>query len=255
MKLKTSVLDETHAINIGHRWLIQRKPWEPVWVKRSLAMLGKRPLMPLLKGALAEGGVAQAAAALTLLPLEYWGDSMVPFVQSAGLSLISPSQLHCPLLGDEAETNNWSDWPALIHSRGLSKSRWPLLWCLEFVKQLQPPGLDTEAAAIADGWLWATDRCMPTPMELIAIRIKEEASPGVSAEEGSLDASERTFMAIAGKIDPLDWAPINLLSIVPGELLRISYQSGRLPRRVLNHTSKLGATTWRDLLSYDRRPC
>lgn len=239
-------------VEIAHRWLVKRRTCDPEWVERDLALMGRRPLRPLWRGVPMDGGTALASAALTLLPLEHWDASMIPFIRSAGLSDIPLPQRCNPPLRDEALANGWTDWPNLIASRGISRSPSSFSWCLEFVRQLQPPGLDLEAAAIADGWFALKNRRMPSPMEILSIRIREEAACATTTKEvACLDAEERTFMAISSKFPLLNWTPEMLLSLVPEMLLRTSFQSACLPKRVLNCMQHFGARTWRDLLSYD----
>jgi len=201
-----------------------------------------------------DGARAQASAALTLLPLENWDVSMVPFVQSAGMDRIPLSLLHTPLLCQEAESRGWNNWAELIAGGGISGSQLSFHWCLEFIRQLDPPGLAIEAAAYANGWLEFPGRRKPTALEILAIRTREDGRHVTNTQgETTLDAAERTFMSIAGKIPIADWTSQMFLSIVPDALLRMSFSSGRLPKRVLNCMLNHGAKTWRDLLSYDRK--
>lgn len=241
------------SVDIGHRWLVERKPCDPEWVERCLSMMKRRPLRPLLKGIPVESRTAQVAAALTLLPLEHWDVSMVQLIRLVDIPDISPPRLHSPLLGDEAMANGWKDWSALVCSGALSRSRLLHLWCLEFVRQLQPPGLHAEVSSIVNGWLQDERPHVPTSIELFAIRIAKECR-GVSVlAEACLDTDKDIFLAISAKVNPREWSPATLLAIVPGALLETSFPQGLLPRRVLNRMRDLGATTWRDLLSYDKQ--
>lgn len=167
--------------------------------------------------------------------------------------MFSLSHFHHPAMGKEALENDWKDWSALVCSGALSRSPFAHFWCLEFIRQLEPPGIHDEASTIVKGWMQDPQPRMPTFMELLAIRIVNESKTDLTMAQVGWEADERAFLAVAAKVDPLEWSPDSLLAIVPQALLQMSFLSGRLPKRVLNCMHDLGATTWRDVLSYDKQ--